>query len=66
MFGKKKRREDVEEYEEFSPEEGYEPFFPENEDAEAEYEPACKGLVESLAALKGKPVELENLPQLSV
>ncbi|MBR6442751.1 MAG: PBP1A family penicillin-binding protein [Clostridia bacterium] len=40
MFGKKKRREDVEEYEEFSPEEGYEPFFPENEDAEAEYEPA--------------------------
>ena len=33
---------------------------------EAEYEPACKGLVESLAALKGKPVELENLPQLSV
>ncbi len=40
MFGKKKRGEDFEEYEEISPEEGYEPFFPENEDAEAEYEPA--------------------------
>ena len=40
MFGKKKRGKDFEEYEEFSPEEGYEPFFPENEDAEAEYEPA--------------------------
>ena len=40
MFGKKKHEEDFEEYEEFSSEEGNEPFFPEDEDAEAEYDPA--------------------------
>ena len=40
MFGKKKHEEDFEEYEEFSSEEGNEPFFPEDEDADAEYEPA--------------------------
>ena len=40
MFGKKKREEDFEEYEEFSSEEGYEPLFPDKEDSEAGYEPA--------------------------
>ena len=40
MFGKKKRGEDFEEYEEFSSEEGYTPLFPDTEDSEAGYEPA--------------------------
>ena len=40
MFGKKKREEDFEEYEEFSQEEGYAPLFPEADDADAGYEPA--------------------------
>ncbi len=38
MFGKKKRKDDFEEYEEYSSEEGYAPDFPETEEADAGYE----------------------------
>ena len=40
MFGKKKREEIPEEYEDYSPEEGYTPLFPGSDGEEAEYGPA--------------------------
>ena len=39
MFGKKKREEQPEEYEEYSPDEGYTQLFPEPDEPEAEYTP---------------------------
>ena len=55
MFGKKKRRDDFEEYEEYSSEEGYTPLFPETEEADAGYEPVDD-------AYSGEP-EYEEYPE---
>ena len=43
MFGKKKRDSMEEEYEAYSPDEGYEPLFTDEEDPEEEYGPAEDG-----------------------